>query len=102
MTNRFADFEIPDDWRPSVDPKVLWRHVEDSIVLVHLGTDKIYELSRTSGRLWELLNGGMPFAGALQELQHEFDVAEELVEAEARDFVGMLVEERLVDDPRSR
>jgi hypothetical protein len=77
---------------------VVWRRVEDSIVLVHLDTNKTYELNLTGGRLWELLDGGSTYGEALATLQSEFDVSEEQLRLEAEELVTLLLDERLAEE----
>ena len=90
---------ISGDWKPVVDANVVSRRVEDTVVLVHLGTDRIYELNRTGGRFWELLENGSTLGEALVTLQDEFDVDREELEREAENLVAMLVSEEVVADP---
>ena len=75
---------------------VVWRRVESSIVLVHLETNKTYELNRTAGRLWELLHEGSTYGEAIDALASEFDAKDEQVRAEARELIDRLLAERLV------
>jgi hypothetical protein len=77
---------------------VVWRRVEDSIIVVHLGTNKTYELNRTGGRLWELLDGGSTYGDALDTLDAEFEVGEEELRSEASKLVSLLFEERLAEE----
>jgi hypothetical protein len=77
---------------------VVWRRVEESIVLVHLGTNKTYELNLTAGRLWELLDDGSTYGDALAALRSEFDVSEEQLQLEAQQLVALLLDERLAEE----
>jgi hypothetical protein len=94
-----AERRISQDWKPVVDADVVSRRVEDLVVIVHLRTDRIYELNRTGGRLWELLEEGSTYGEALRALQDEFEVDREKVEREAENFVDMLVSEDVVGEP---
>jgi hypothetical protein len=94
-----AERRISEDWKPVVDKDIVSRRVEDAVVLVHLGTDRIYELNRTGGRLWELLEQGLTYGEALFALQNEFDVGREELEREAEAFVDTLVSEDVVEKP---
>ena len=77
---------------------VVWRRVEDSIVLVHLGTNRTYELNRTGGRLWELLEGGSTYGAALATLRSEFDVGDGQLQSEARELITLLFDEQLAEE----
>jgi Coenzyme PQQ synthesis protein D (PqqD) len=94
-----AERRISEEWKPVVDANVVSRRVEDTVVIVHLGTDRIYELNRTGGRLWELLEEGSTYGEALLALQDEFEVDREKLEREAEKFVDMLVSEDVVGEP---
>lgn len=83
-------------FKPTVD--VVWRRVEDSIILVHLRTNKTYELNRTGGRLWELLEGGSTYGDALVTLSTEFDVNDEQLRSEASELIALLLGERLAEE----
>jgi PqqD family protein of HPr-rel-A system len=59
------------------DPDVVSRRLGDEVVLVHLGSNRIFRLNRTAARLWELIGEGVTTATALFEaLSSEFDVGE--------------------------
>jgi hypothetical protein len=94
-----AESKIPRDWKPVIEASIVSRRVEETLVLVHLSTDSIYELSRTGGRLWELFEQGCTYGDAVRELQAEFEVAHEEVEREAERFVQMLVSEGVIAQP---
>ena len=59
------------------DPNVLAKRVDDEIVLVHLETNRIYELNRTASFLWDALAAGATQAELEQRLALEFDVERE-------------------------
>ncbi len=80
--------------RPSQD--VVFRHLEDEAVLVHLGTNRIYSLNPTGARFWELLVAGHARSEIAKQLLHEFDVSAEQLEEEIEALLASLVSERLV------
>jgi hypothetical protein len=55
-------------------PDVVWRRLDDDVVLVHLRTNRIYSLNHTAARAWELLSAGEDRAQIEQTLLDEFDV----------------------------
>lgn len=81
--------------RPAAD--VVSRRLGESIVIVRLSTNRIFELNATGARLWELLEQGHAVAEALTTLADEFEApADEIardVEALIRDLTaqGLLV-----------
>lgn len=59
------------------DPEVVSRRLGDELVLVHLGTNRIFRLNHTAARLWELIGEGVTTDSGLHHaLRSEFDVDE--------------------------
>ncbi|HKY06301.1 MAG TPA: PqqD family protein, partial [Blastocatellia bacterium] len=61
-------------------------------LLIHLETNRIYELNQTAARLWEIINDN----GAPADMLAEFDVAEDRLSKEIESLVSMLKKEDLV------
>jgi len=73
--------------RPS--PHVVARGVGETTVLVHLQTNRIYELNTTGSRIWQLIESGASDSELVQRLSADFAVSAE--EAE-RDFKALLTD----------
>jgi len=56
-----------------VRPDVLARRLGDAVVLVHLHTNRIYELNTTGARIWELLQEGRTIDQVTNDLREEFE-----------------------------
>ena len=67
------------------------------MVLVHLRTNRIFSLSPTGARFWELLSAGSTRAEIETALLDEYDVSREEVSAEVDSLVRMLETEDLVE-----
>ena len=67
-------------------------------VLVHLKTNRIFEVNATGLRIWELAAGGRTLDEIERTLQGEFDVPAERLRAEMLTLVEELFREGLVDD----
>jgi Coenzyme PQQ synthesis protein D (PqqD) len=80
--------------RPSAD--VVAQQLEDSLVLVHLRTNRIHEFNRTGARFWELLEEGGDRAGIEERLLAEFDVPKTQLSQELDELVEQLAAEDLV------
>ncbi len=80
--------------RPSSE--VVARRLDDEVVLVHLQTNRIYTLSPTAARFWELLQDGVDRAEIGRRLRREFDVGESQLDAEIAALVSRLGAEGLV------
>jgi hypothetical protein len=72
----------------------------DAGVLVHLGTNRIFELNATGFRVWQLLGEGLDLAAVLTRLRDEFDVADSQLRAEVHALVEALLAEGLLDAGR--
>jgi Coenzyme PQQ synthesis protein D (PqqD) len=81
---------------PPPDPDVVSRRLGDEIVLVHLKTNRIFSLSPTGARFWELLSDGKSRTEIETALLREYDVSPEAVSAEIDSLVRTLEAEQLV------
>jgi hypothetical protein len=79
-----------------VSAEVVARRLEDEIVLVHLQTNRIYTLSATAARFWELLQGGLEHADIVRILRQEYEVDGAQLEAEIAALVTRLSAEGLI------
>jgi hypothetical protein len=60
--------------RVHLNPEVMAQRMGDDLVLVHLSSNQIFELSSSAAQLWELLESGLGLAEALQQLLADYDV----------------------------
>ena len=81
-------------WEPGED--VVADLAGDRLVLIHLATNRIFELNRTGARVWELLREGEDEDGMVRRMLEEFDIDEETLRQEIRSVVGRLRAEKLV------
>ena len=82
-----------------VEPKrdVVAERMGDELVLVHLGTNRIYTLNPTAARAWELWSEGNTTDVVHERLSGEFDVSSDALTSELRDLVEALCEQALVE-----
>jgi hypothetical protein len=66
--------------RVHLDPEVMAQRVGDDLVLVHLGSNQIFELSSSAARLWELLESGLGLTEAERQLLADYEVTPEQLE----------------------
>lgn len=78
------------------DPDVLAKRVDDEIVLVHLETNRIYELNRTAAFLWDALAAGSTQAELEERLALEFDVERDELAREIDELLRRFTSERLI------
>jgi hypothetical protein len=81
---------------PRPIPDVVYRELEGEIVLVHLGTNRIYALNETGARFWALLAAGNDRAEIERTLHDEFKVEPAALGQEIDSMLGALAEEGLV------
>ena len=79
-----------------LNPDVIARHLGESAVLVHLPTNRVFELNHTAARVWDLLAEGMPFEKIVHTLVDEFDIDVAGVTADVTDLIDWLRSEELI------
>ena len=81
---------------PRPSPDVVGRRLERAGVLVHLPTNRIFELNETGIRIWELLADRQDAASVVGQLVEEFDVDAERAARELDDVLAQFRREGLV------
>lgn len=80
-----------------VSPNVVAQRMGGDVVLVHLRTNQICELTDTSALVWDLLTSGASKAGVIAALEREFDVAPAQLRTELDEFLAVLMERELIE-----
>ncbi len=78
------------------NPDVVFKRLDDRMVLVHLGTNQIFELNDTGARVWELLQEGITGDALLDRLAAEFDVDSKTLQDEINALLSDLHNEGLI------
>jgi Coenzyme PQQ synthesis protein D (PqqD) len=78
-------------------PDVVARRVGETAVLVHLGSNRIYELNDTGARIWALSADGATVEGLVDRLEREFEVDRGQLASEVALIVDDLVREGLFE-----
>jgi coenzyme PQQ synthesis protein D (PqqD) len=78
------------------DPNVIAERVHEDLVLVHLGTNRIYSLNSTAARVWELLSESLSVSGIQATLRAEFDVDDGQLSSEIEELLASLSVEQLI------
>ena len=86
---------MADSLKPA--PEVLARRLPGGAVLVHMRTNRIFELNETGARIWELLSEGLDQQTLLNRLVEEFDVDSERAAKEVAAVLDQLGREGLVN-----
>jgi hypothetical protein len=82
---------------PSSD--VVFRRLGATGVLVHLGTNEIFELNDTGARIWELIVAGQDEPSIAVALAAEFHVDEPTASREVARLAGELRSRQLITSP---
>jgi hypothetical protein len=77
--------------------QVVSSRLGDAGVLVHLQTNRIFEVNATGLRIWELAGTGRTIAGIEATLRDEFDVEPARLRTELLDLVNELSREGLLE-----
>ena len=84
----------PSRIRPN--PDVIARHLGEGSVLVHLPTNRVFELNHTGSRVWDLIGEGMAFDSIVQTLAAEFDMDAGGVAGDVTELIAWLRDEDLI------
>jgi len=80
----------------SLHSDVIIRDLGNGVVLIHLGTNRIYETNATGGRFVTLLAEGRSLADIRAHLLEEFSVDEATLARETDDLLRLLADEGLL------
>jgi coenzyme PQQ synthesis protein D (PqqD) len=88
----------PDLVKPQMQPHpdVIAQRIGEEVALLHLKTNRFYELNRTAARLWELLGTGYDLANIHAQLLLEFDVHPAQLTSDLESILASLRAENLV------
>jgi len=80
--------------KPHAD--VVFKLLDDEAVLVHLGTNRIFTLTPTGARFWQLLNEGHSRSAIEDQLLEEYDITRPELVVEIDSLVRDLAAEGLI------
>jgi hypothetical protein len=80
--------------RPNSD--VIAKRLDEVSVLVHIPTNRIFELNETGSRVWEMIGESLNTDQIVQRLADEFDVEEARVADEVNELLTRLRNEGLL------
>jgi hypothetical protein len=69
------------------DPDVLVHRMGEDTILVHLRTNRLFEVNDTAAQLWSLLADGLSLGQIKRRLAEEYDVSRDRLD---RDLAAML------------
>ena len=80
------------------NPDVIAQRMGEECVIVHLRTNRIYEMNGTATRFWELLSAGHDCGQIHAQMLREFDVGSDELTREIETVVSFMKERGLVLD----
>jgi len=83
------------------DPDVLSQRLGDDVLLLHLRTNRIYELNWTAARIWEMVSNDRGLNEILSQMAEEFADNRQQVEDDIRQILHRFREEELLTDYRT-
>jgi hypothetical protein len=84
---------------PTRNPDVVFRRLDDEVVLVDMKTNLIYALNPTAARFWELYAEGLGRAEIESRLLGEFDVERKTLGTEIDTLLAELARAGIVGSP---
>jgi Coenzyme PQQ synthesis protein D (PqqD) len=78
------------------NPDVLSKRLGQDTVLVHIATNRIFELNETGTRVWELLGQGLTIDRITHHLIEEFNVEATQAAGEVKELIVQLRAEGLL------
>jgi Coenzyme PQQ synthesis protein D (PqqD) len=79
-----------------LNPDVIAKRLDQATVLVHMSTNRIFELNETGARVWELLGQGLDADRIVRHLVDEFDVDDARAADEVKNLLMRLRTEGLL------
>jgi len=80
----------------SLNPDVVFKRLEDRMVLVDLKSNQIFELNSTGARVWELLQEGVSVDTLIDRLEAEFEADPATLRTEIESLLSDLLSEGLI------
>jgi Coenzyme PQQ synthesis protein D (PqqD) len=78
-------------------PHVVWARQADATVLLDVERGLYYTLNEVAGRTWDLLVAGEPLIEMLRVLGDEYEVSDEILQADAAALLKRLMDTRLIE-----
>jgi hypothetical protein len=90
------DQECLEQSRILLNPEVVAKRLDEELIIIHLGTDRIYSLNSSAARFWELLDSGLGVLEAKQQLVEEFAVSMQELDDDIHNVLKLLFENQLI------
>jgi len=91
-----VDMQLDANDRLTCPPEVLSRVLDGEAVLLHLGSATYFGMNEVASRAWELITVGTTLAALCSALRAEFEVPDDELERDLREFVAALSTKKLI------
>lgn len=88
--------EEPQRTKFHTHPDVVFQRMGDEVLLLHLGTNRFYELNGSAVSIWELLDARLNREEVIARIREEYHVNAETAIENVDQFTRMLKKEHLI------
>jgi hypothetical protein len=78
------------------DRDVIYQKLGEDILLLHLRTNRFYELNNTAARVWELISAGSDLEHTVVQLASEFNAAPAVLMPDIESIITSMTRENLL------
>jgi hypothetical protein len=79
-----------------ISPDAVANRMGDQVVVVHVGTDRIFELNFSAARIWDLLSEGKDRTEIARTISQEFSLPEAVAVRQIQDLLQSLIAENII------
>jgi hypothetical protein len=81
---------------PSKSDDLVWRSIDEEIVILTEDGRKIHTLDKVGGAIWELIDGSKSVKDIAELICERFDVSLDEAQADTLEFCGELVDKKIL------
>jgi hypothetical protein len=89
----------PTPTRIRLREEIVWREIDDEVVVLDLEGSAYFTVSRSGRTLWPLVVGGTSVEELAGQLVEQFSLEREVAERDVRSFLDSLLQEGLLERP---
>ena len=75
---------------------VIWREIDEEIVILDVDTQDYFTLNKTGTRMWKMLNSKKKEEEILRAIQSAYDVDEDRASKDFQKFIEQLAKHKLI------
>jgi hypothetical protein len=82
--------------RFQISSEAVANRMGEGVVLVHVGTDRIFELNSTAARIWDLVADGRDREEIQTMISEEYGISKELAAQQTEELLSSLISEKII------